>query len=89
MPTVSYLFLGPRPLLVGLALDPGTRVLEGLTLHVVLLIVVKGVFDNLLSELRESKPMLMAGSTVCNAGKNNGQNWSPFFLSFQIISTSL
>ena len=86
---VPYLVVGPRPLLVGIALVPGTQALEGLTLHVVLIIVLTEVLDNLLSELRESNPTFMAGSTMCCAGTNNDQNWSPFFLSFLVISTSL
>lgn len=41
------------PLLAGLALLPGVRILHGLTFHIVQLIVVKSVMDNLFSELRE------------------------------------
>lgn len=42
------------PLIVGLALLPGVRALHGLTFHIVQLIVLKSVLDNLFSELRES-----------------------------------
>lgn len=55
LPCVCVLpsFFG-RPLLVGLALAPGIRVLHGLTFFVLQLIAVKAITNNILSELCES-----------------------------------
>ncbi|CAM9941352.1 unnamed protein product [Ascophyllum nodosum] len=56
------------PLLVVLALAPGTRMLEGLTWHVVQLIVARAVFDNLLSELFWARAILLTTATVATVG---------------------
>lgn len=42
-----------RPLLVYLALAPDVHALEGLSLDVMKVVVLKAVVDNLVSELRE------------------------------------
>ncbi|CAM9419899.1 unnamed protein product [Pylaiella littoralis] len=56
------------PFLVVLALMPGVRVLHGLTLHIVQLIAVKAVMDNLFSELLWARAILLTTPTVATVG---------------------
>lgn len=79
-----------RPLLVVLALVPGVRILDGMTWHVVLLIVVKSVMDNLFAELREYLLVLpnchlrsqRRGAPLYDAINENVVVWWPTVLHF-------
>eukprot|EP00903_Cladosiphon_okamuranus_P019971 g18350.t3 len=56
------------PLLLGLALAPGVQALQGLTWHVVQLIVIRSVMDSLFSELLWAKAILLTTPTVATVG---------------------
>eukprot|EP00752_Nemacystus_decipiens_P009315 g8324.t1 len=56
------------PLLVGLALLPGVNALQGLTWHVVQLIVIRAVMENLFSELLWARAILLTTPTVATVG---------------------
>ncbi|CAM9559225.1 unnamed protein product, partial [Ectocarpus fasciculatus] len=56
------------PFVVGLAYAPGMHILHGLTFHIVQLIVLKAVMDNVISGLLWSRAILLTTPTVATVG---------------------
>lgn len=71
-----------RPLLVVLALTP-VHILSGLTFHVLQLIVIKSVLDNLVSELCESRASVVFRTTWCfislTSSRSGNVSWVVIF----------